>query len=303
MNEMKLDPSEVQKAIRNLESMDLEKQTLVQIEEVLTPLFRGYSVEAPVFDPGVYLCRARICKKPARLSDLSYPPHNSVMRLGRANDVGQSVFYAATARNVPFFELDVAPGDVVALSHWKTTAPLLLNHIGFSSESSTSLKSKRNLDAIYSFAANTRSRGDLNALVYDYLAEKFSRKIDGTNPHAYKLTVAISRKLLGNGPFLGILYPTVEMSGNADNVALTKDAADRALKFVSVEYVQVKSVKEGTYDIEVLDSASKVDLIGTLLWSGRRLQWQVPSKDQLKIISNGLEWLAYDKYGQRVDPQ
>ncbi len=146
---------------------------------------------------------------------------------------------------------------------------------------------------------------DLNALVHNYIASKFSERINEANKVKYKLTVAIGRKLLGNNGLLdGIIYPTIQMRGNADNIVLSKEAADRTLRFVSVEYLEVVEAKDFSYGVNCLDSATRIDLIGTIHWSGRQLQWKLKSKgDELKMLSNGIEWIAYDPMGRRVDPE
>ena len=304
MNVLQLNPRYIQRAIRRLEGLDPKEASISDFESHLTPLFRGYTVVAPRFDAGIYIYRARKCEKPIRLADLSYPPAEAVTALGRANDIGQSIFYGATARSVPFFELDTQPGDYIALSKWKTTGPMMLNHIGFSSEPESFKDAKRQLDSIYKFVKETRAKGDLNALVHDYLAYNFSRRIKEKDNDHYKLTIAISRKLFSDGIFDGLLYPTIQMFGNADNIALKTDAVDRLLRFVSVEYVAVKAARGKEYDIEVLDSATQADLIGTLMWSGRALQFSLRQRDeQLKLVTEGGEWVAYDTLGNRVDPE
>ncbi len=297
-----LNPRDVQRAIRQLESLDPKRTSISDFESNLTALFRGYMVEAPRFDAGVCIYRARKCEKPPRLADISYPPPETVNALGRANDIGQSVFYGATARNVPFFELEVQPGDYVALSKWKTTSPMMLNHIGFSSEPASFKDTKRQLDSVYDFVKKTREIGDLNALVHDYLAYNFSRSLKGQRDHRYRLAIAISRKLFLSDIFDGLIYPTIRMSGNADNIVLKTDVVDRLLQFVSVEFVAVKAVRGMKIDIVKLDSATRIDSDGNLLWTGRNLQWNLRHKgEQLTVVVEGGEFVAYDDLGNRVE--
>ncbi len=302
MSILQPNPRDIQRAMRELEHLDAKKASVSDFEAQLTSLFRGYGVSAPKFDAGLYLYRGRKCEMPIKLKSLTYPPPSLVTRLGRANDIGQSMFYAATARAVPFFELGVKPGDHIALSRWKTTGPMMLNHIGFSSEPSSFNESNRKIDRIYKFVEDTRAMGDLNALVHDYLAYNFARSIKDSDD--YKFAFAISKKLLSSELFDGLLYPTIQMFGNADNVVLKTDTVDRLLAFVSVEYVKVKEVRGQEIDIDILDSATQADLIGTLDWSGRHLHWKLRRKgDQLTVVSKSGEWLAYDQFGNRVDPE
>jgi hypothetical protein len=303
LRSIKANPRDIQKAIREIEEADLQLCSTGHLEEMLTPIFRGYSVEAPRFEPPLYLYRGRRCStKPTNLSDLTYPP-KEISDFGRANQIGEAVFYSATARSVPFFELQTRPNDYIALSHWKTTKPALLNHIGFSSEPQCFLGSGREIDDIYSFVKTTRSISDINALVHDYLAAKFSAFVPTNQLDYYKLTIAISKKLFRDEIFDGLLYPTIQMKGNADNVVLKSSYVDSCLKFVGVEYIFVKSVEEMKYEVDIIDSATKADENGELMWSGRGLNWVIDKAfGQLQMVSEGGAWVAYDSNGNRVDP-
>lgn len=151
MNVPPLNPRLIQQTIRQLESMDSRAASISDFDLLIATLLRGYEVVTPKFDAGVYIYRGRKCDKLVRLCDISYPPAKLVTAFGRANEIGQPIFYGATARNVPFFELDAQPGDYIALSKWKTTEPMMLNHIGFSSEPESFKHARRKLESIYKF--------------------------------------------------------------------------------------------------------------------------------------------------------
>jgi len=296
--------TDIDQTILKIENADFKKLKIEDFEEYLTPLFRGYRVTAPRFEKGIYLYRGRICEKPQNIKEISYPPSETIKSYGRANNVGESFFYAATARAVPFFELNIKKGQYLALSRWKTTDKLLLNHIGFSKECKEYLSSNRTLDDIYDFVKSTKARSDLNALVHDYLSFKFSKAVNFGEERYYKLTIAISRKLFESEIFSGLLYPTITMTGNADNIVLKRNFVDQSLEFKSVESIEIKEAKDRKYDIQVLDSATKVNEKGDLLWSGRVLQWQLKQQGQEIIVkSEGGEWIAYDGDGNRIDPE
>lgn len=124
-------PDEAQRAIQAVSDIDLAKVSIEEISQILEPLFMSYAIRAPKYEPGVYLFRGRILnERPANIGQLKHPPEGTA-GIGRANDHGESIFYAATARSVPFFELHATRGQTIALSCWKTTDTILLNHIGF----------------------------------------------------------------------------------------------------------------------------------------------------------------------------
>lgn len=300
-----LDVNDVERAISRIDNADFKKLTIDDFEQYLIPLFKGYKVTVPKFEEGIYLYRGRICKKkPINKKEIIYPVPEKIKRYGRANDIGESFFYATTARAVPFFELNVGKGDYVALSKWKTTDKLLVNHIGFSNECKEYLKSTRLLDEIYDFVKSTKSHGDLNSLVHDYLAYRFSKVTNPGEEDYYKLTIAIGRKLFKDDMFSGLLYPTIAMTGNADNIVLKNTFVDTSLEFKSIEYIEINEAKDREYKVQILDSATKINEKGDFIWSGRGIQWQLKEKDQEFIFkSEGGEWIAYDKYGNRVDSE
>jgi hypothetical protein len=116
----------------NLRSLEID-----EIKKRLQPLLKGYSVLTPIFDPGIFLYRARpvstTFKKRSGISrkDLIYPPKPRV-RLGRLNRPEQPVFYASMHKEPVFFEnRDLKADGELVLSFWKTAEKLIVNNIGY----------------------------------------------------------------------------------------------------------------------------------------------------------------------------
>ena len=295
---------DVREAMQRIDTADIEKLTIDEIEKYLTPLFTGYHATVPRFEKGLHIYRGRICDKPSSLEEVTYPPPSSIKRLGRANGIGESLFYAANGRSVPFFELGCEPGDSIVLTKWRTTDKAVVNHIGYSQEIASQLDSGRSLGEIYDFIISTQSHSSLNAKVHDYLAYNFSKKIPESSQHNYKLTVAIARKLFKDKIFDGLLYPTIAMSGNSDNIVFKCDYVDKHLDFLSIEYIKIKRKYGTKYDIETLDSSTTLDRKGNFVWSGRPLRYILEEKGQeLTMVSENGEWVAYDTEGNRVYPE
>jgi hypothetical protein len=123
---IKLEIDAARSAIATVRRLDFQRVSIEEVKEALIPVFRGYVVTAPRFDPRLNLFRARLLDEPEYLHELSYPP-SGVASLGRVNREGASVLYCCTAREASFFELAPRVGDTVALAQWGTTAPLLVN--------------------------------------------------------------------------------------------------------------------------------------------------------------------------------
>jgi hypothetical protein len=83
----------------------------------------------------------------------------------------------------------------------------------------------------------------------------------------YKLSSAIAECLFADDIFNGLIYPTVEMRANGDNLALKLRYADKNLRFLKAEYARIDAVSGFTYKITVLDFATPLAPDGRLLWN------------------------------------
>jgi hypothetical protein len=290
--------------MRQIDQVDLTGCTIEHLSAMLEPLFMNYSINAAAFGPDLYLFRGRLLThKPIWISELG-PPPVGVADLGRANAEGETVFYGASTRNIPFFEVRASSASLVVVGCWKTTEPLLLNHIAYSSTAQSLTQSGRALDTIYPFVVETRSISPLNAEIYDFLSHKFSA--GSLSPDVYKLSNAISRRLLQE-PFGGLMYPAIQVQGNADNIILKKPIFEKALKFVSAELFDIKAAGHLSFDTDVLDAATQFDEEGRLKWLGRPLSYVIRRAfGELTMhprADGPAGWVAFDEAGKRVDPE
>lgn len=298
-----LDENAIKKSVFTLNTLNYSKATISEIEELLKPLFSGYKLQAPAYDPGIYLYRARIFNKnkPSSLSELSYPPQQYVKEYGRANDINESMFYGSITKNIPLFEIGASIDDKLGISMWKTTAPLWLNHVGFTDEVFSLLGSISNRTKVYQFISATKNFSDLNKFIYNYLAAAFSKIIPQHHNYRYKLSIAITKKLLMGNAFHGVLYPSIAMKGNSDNIVIKPSFVDDFMQFVAVEYVKVIDDRSGSFEFDVLDTATEI-VDGKLMWSGKYLGANLDSKELLSFNSDGSDWMIKNQTQQRIDP-
>ena len=175
--DMKIEPQNIQEiinAIERIEAFDLKTISIIELEEEFKSLLKGFKIVVPRYNPGIYLYRGRICDKPLNIKDIIYPPPSAIKCLGRANDIGQQLFYAANSRIVPFYELSANVGDYIAIGTWKTNSKMVLNHIGFTDECRDCMRSSRDLGTIYKFVTDMNNFGDSTILLHNYLASKFT---------------------------------------------------------------------------------------------------------------------------------
>lgn len=284
--------------MEEIRALRLEHTTIENLLALLEPILRGYAVEAPRFESGITLFRSRICGKPGNINDLWAPPPH-LTPLGRVNRSGSPVLYCCTSRGAPFFESRPREGETVAIARWITTAPLLVNHVGYSKATFNAFASVRQ-----QAGWGPRPANHPNEAVSNFLAKIFTRIVPAGSEHEYKLSVAIAEKLFADDIFDGLLYPTVAMRANADNFALKLRYANDNLRFQKAEYARIERVRDFAFDITWLDTATELEEDGAIRWKGRLDQWVIREPyGQLTFTAQDGDWIARNRTGEIVQPE
>jgi hypothetical protein len=152
-----------------------------------------------------------------------------------------------------------------------------VNHIGFTSSAFSGLGSRREAPDFNTGIAKIEHpaiQRDRNKLVDEFLAQVFTVPVtSGQNDYAYKLSIAISEIFLTGPGFDGLLYPSVPMSANADNLALLPQYVDAHVRFVSADYLVVSDHGPNGTRTELLDRSTFSSIGGNLEWSGNSPKW------------------------------
>jgi hypothetical protein len=328
----------------NLRSLEID-----QIKQRLEPLTIGYSIETPIFDPGTFLYRARrigpVFNKATGITrnDLIYPPKD-LAPLGRLNRAGQSMFYSSMHKESVFFEVpELNAGDELILTFWKTTQKMFINNIGYTEFAFKQLGAKRalpqwgppqapdsteqtvRLPTIPEEAVKIALSKDQSREIKEAFSEYFMRKVTADESFRYKLTTAIGELHLGsivshNTQFAGVLYPSIRMWANGDNLALLPWFVDSHLEHRKAVHVRIKGRTETGIDIEYLDAAHEFDGAGRLNWLGRIRNWTLQPKQKASFVfaagpdadgdytisqdGTPAHWTAEDAdTGNAIDPQ
>jgi RES domain len=264
------------------------------------PAIEGRIVSAPVLKVGTLVCRARIIDKPLNIRDLSYPPP-TLAQLGRVNRPGTSVLYCSAAREGALFEIEPTSGATVAIAQWRTTAPMVVHQVGYSEDALNQLASRRTPDSWASLVGEPG--GPEHAQITDFLATTFVRRVGPyESSHFYKISVAIAEMLFAQDLFHGLLYPTIALAANSDNVAIKPAFADQHLQFVEAELLRIQEVRENGFEVLPLDVAKDVDASGVLAWRGRPKQLVVTRDRPLVLTAENGRWVARDVDGNIVEP-
>jgi hypothetical protein len=105
--------------------------------------------------------------------------------------------------------------------------------------------------------------------------------------------------------FDALLYPTIAMRGNVDNLAIKPCYVDEGkLEFVNARWYRIDSRNDFQYEATETDFANSFKEDGTLEWKGRKGQWFLRKQwDQLIMKSENGVWVARDVNGNIVEPE
>lgn len=261
--------SELRESIAAIRDLDLSAVTSDELSDLLDPVFGGWLINAPVFDPGQSIYRGRkLHDRPQSLSEVSYPdPEKVEIKQGRANRAGAPMFYAAADPACIYWELGAEVGDRLVIVEHKTTARLVMNRIGYTASTFARLKSERAVPNYGELAVGQYT--EQYSLIEDFVSEIFCAR----GEQAYTLSAAIAEKMMAADEIHGLLYPTIPVWGNADNFALKPSAADTLLEPVHIELVEVAELQEKEGESTRIDEANTFGADGSINWLNPPERW------------------------------
>lgn len=256
-----------------------------ELRERIGSVHAGFTITTPQFEPGTLIYRAvRAVTKPFYKARISYPPRDRVRVNGRLNRVGEAMFYGSFGNpSSCLLECQCAEGETFAVSTWKTTKPVILNHLGYSRQVMDEVKTKRDLPNWAEYEDDT----ERDALIRAWQARVFTRTVPEGQEHFYRLGIALCENALGStllgmpppSPqrFAGIIYPAVAAWLLGDNVALLPSVVDTSMSLQEVMLLTVKSIietpvadggKKTLYHLRATDFARAFRRDGRLVWNG-----------------------------------
>jgi hypothetical protein len=187
--------------------------------------------------------------------------------------------------NIPLHEVNIQPGEFVALSEWRTTDGLAVNQVGYCTDVFQSLSATRAVPE-WGHGRDANPNQSIQ-LVLNFLAKIFTARVPDGAEHLYKPSIAVTELLLsgdehvrigGYQGFGGLMYPTMAMHANGDNFALKLDFVNACLSFVKAHFIRVTAVTRDRIYMtwSGIDTANALSPDGTLIWSGRCEFWLPP---------------------------
>jgi hypothetical protein len=281
----------------------LHESQIDEIYALINPLLIGAFISTPILFSGTVLFRGRrftsTFNKTRRITvrDLSYPPA-SATKLGRVNRPNQPFFYCSASQEMIYYEIrGLSEGDELVLSYWRIKDSILVHNIGYTQFVFDQLGAKRSLpmwtgdwkhrrleipdeQLVREEQASLLSH-DENGQLLEALGHAFMSNVGENEEYKYKLTVAIAEaflKIIENQSqqSCGLLYPSVRMAANGDNLALKPECVDAHLEFLKAKHITIDEKKGNSITFTIVDFADTSSQDGYLEWKGRPPAFIIP---------------------------
>jgi hypothetical protein len=284
---------ELRARLARLAGIDLKAFTVGQLEQRIGLILNQIPLLTyPLIISGVYRARSGADYKNVR--DLWYPP-KGISKLGRLNEAGKVVFYAANTPHTAFLELRPAVGQrytVLLARSKKATADLSVIVLGITEARSSDIAAirgtLREMDA-----ALLKSMGNANykkyALLDRWLTSSITAEVPSDQPELYKPTAALAN-LLFRAPIDAVTYPSVATDMNGMNICLLPNRADELLvaseawEFEIIQRARETTTNRRLYKFRTIRKTSSIESDGSLIWGPEGIG---VGSDDLRMFARG----------------
>jgi hypothetical protein len=231
----------------------LQRLTIEAMKNQLRAKLGGLVRAVKHITPGTLLYRGVFWdRRPELISQISYPPPEKVSNIGRLNRPGQSVFYASCAPPAVFYELKAREGSLIAFSEWEVTKHLWMHNLGYHADAFTRLGALPN-PARVTLTEPIPNETPHNNRLRRKVAIAFTQDAPPGFEYRYKQSVALAEFWFAHhqplptypdgpetGQVAGVVYPSLQMRGDVDNVALWPDFVHSSTALRQVQYVLIE---------------------------------------------------------------
>lgn len=223
------------------------------------------------------IIRARLCTSPKgfnNVSDMYHPPSGKT-NIGRMNEKGEPMFYAAYHIGTAIAEINAKNGDILQVAQFElpksaenglrclVIGEVFNSYHGISSISDSFFNEIRSLlDRL----AKDNIRGMLSYIYMDALAAELLNSVAASESN-YIYSRALSRLLLKKNPSIdGLIYPSAKIKGTS-NIVLKPGAVFDKAKIISSQVIRVSKIfPYGICDYQVLKQAKGYSVNGDFIW-------------------------------------
>lgn len=247
------------------------------VEDKLRWYLKHFSGLNIVFGYDRPIIRGRICSSIdgyKNINDLCAPPPEKT-NIGRMNEKGMPMFYAAYHIGTAIAEINAKSGDVVHIAQFnlpKTSDNglrcLVIGEAfnSFHGISSVTDSFSKEIRALLEKLARNDIKSMLSFLYMDALSSELLNDVNASkNNYLYSRT--FSRLLLETHPYIdGIIYPSAKIKGTS-NIVLRPNTIHKKVNIISSQVVHIKKTfPYGICDVKVIKEAKGNTINGDIIW-------------------------------------
>lgn len=178
-------------------------------------------------------------------SQLFYPPKEYVKKMGRLNNIGESMLYVSIDPVTPFHELKAEVDKKYTVICYKIKEGCTLT--------STVVGAGTNLND-----DGLTELGKVNSKIIDqFFYSEFTKDVSVGQEYLYKITNMLAENFFDLHECEAYEYPSVALNRNI-NLAIKPAAVDTKLEIVSVENILLKSITESEVHGEQINRAVNI---------------------------------------------
>ena len=261
------------------------------------------------------LYRGRVCsERPTTIDDVSYPPSEKIQKYGRANRIGRPMFYCCVGLFPVLFEIHAKAGNYIALSEWALSEPVWMHNLGYHPGALEKMGAAIPVERLplinpipYETKRNSRLRRRMSLAFTKDVPEGLeyrSKETIAINELLFDRASAIRPNSVGPavpkmGGVAGTVYPSVQIRGLADNVAIRPEFVDRYLKIKSVQHIRIEAADEERLIYTLVTVAhSRTFSDRTIIWDDQLLP---DSERRTQVAFENGRWIFRDGSGRIYD--
>lgn len=187
-------------------------------------------------------------KKNERINDinkLKYPPSDDVKKYGRANNVGQSIFYGTIdSYLIALNEMKPKVGDLITVSTWRLRDDESLSVSPIfkitSEDNITHNELSLRFSIVYQKLLKHHAKEVAEQIeeLLQFIAECFAKDVEYGNNYDYFMSSYFANKFfseLDNGNVEALVYPSVKVKLKFSNIAIKPEVFDKKYQLLEVE--------------------------------------------------------------------
>jgi len=255
--------------IEKISSYDLKNTDITIIKKDFNELIEG-EIKTPIPLAPTKFFRVRkndiqhgLITGFSNTNELKYPPANFVKTIGRLNDVGESIFYAAPLYKTAVEECHINNNDFFTLSEYELknkNEPIYFWALGIDRVIfKFNFPRSENTYEYQCFMGELKSIEDKG--IQKFLFDEFTKEVAKDEEYNYKTTVALASRYLEKKN-TGIIYTSIACNSKVVNLALPPKVFDDNLIATKCWLCQKKDNK-----ISFLQESKKIDsTTGKIHW-------------------------------------